>query len=104
MSSTDIQFLIPFLYDGENMVQRSPGSNASDLTKKVHHVFDIMREDPAQLRAHDVGVVVYDKNSQLGKKDERMAHFLRVGSITSQLVAAISERNPHMKLPSPKAA
>jgi len=99
-----IQFLIPFLYDGENMVQRSPGSDASDLTRKVHHIFDIMREDPASLRARDVAAVVYDVNSQLGKKDERMAHFQRVGSITSQLVVALSEKNPNMKWPSPLEA
>ncbi|MDP3698768.1 MAG: hypothetical protein Q8R47_04210 [Nanoarchaeota archaeon] len=102
MVSTDIQFLVPFLYDGENMVQRSPGSGVSDLTRKVHHVFEIMREDPTQLRARDVSAVVYDANSQLAKKDERMAHFLRVGNLTSQLVAAISERNPDLELPSPK--
>ncbi len=104
MTSIDIQFLVHFLYDGENMVQRSPGSDASDLTKKVHHVFDIMREDPARLRPRDVAKVVYDTNSQLGKKDERMAHFLRVGSLTSQLVAAISQKNSDLELPSPKAA
>lgn len=104
MVSDNIQFLIPFLYDGENMVQRSPGSSASDLTKKVHHIFDIMREDPARLHPRDVAVVVYDNNSQLGKKEERMAHFLRVGSLTKQLVAALAEKNPDLTLPSPKAA
>ncbi len=100
--NSDIQFLVPFLFDGENMVQRSAGSSASDLTRKVHHVFDIMREDPARLRASDVGAVVYDQNSQLDKKDERMAHFQRVGSISSQLVYALSEQNPDLELPSPK--
>lgn len=104
MASTDIQFLVPFLYDGENMVQRSPGSDASDLTKKVHTVFDIMREDPARLKARDVAAVVYDANSQLSKKQERMAHFLRVGSVTRQLVTAISEKNHNMRLPSPQEA
>ncbi len=104
MVSDNIQFLIPFLYDGENIVQRSLGSSASDLTKKVHHVFDVMREDPELLRPRDVGAVVYDTNSQLGKKDERMAHFLRVGSITKQLVTALAEQNPDLPLPSSKAA
>jgi len=86
------------------MAQRSPGSDASDLTRKVHHVFDVMRDNPSRLRPRDVAKVVYDTNSQLGKKDERMAHFLRVGSITSQLVQALSEKNHNMELPSPKAA
>ncbi|MEK6939163.1 MAG: hypothetical protein AABX31_00390 [Nanoarchaeota archaeon] len=103
MISTNIQFLIPFLYDGENLVQRNPGSSASDLTKKVHHVFDVMREKPYQLTARDVWAVVYDKNSQLGKKDERMAHFQRVGSITRQLVLALSYKTD-LKLPSPDTA
>lgn len=103
MASDDIQFLVPFLHDGENMAQRSSGSDASDLTKKVHHVFDIMREDPASLRARDVAAVVYDANSQLVKKDERMAHFQRVGSITEQLITAISEKNHHLELHSPRA-
>src|SRR3989338_3870674 len=103
MSSTDIQFLVPFLYDGENMVQRSPGSDASDLTKKVHHVFEIMRDDPTRLRARDVAAVVYDTNSQLGKKDERMAHFQRVGAITRQLVLALSYETD-LELPSPDTA
>ena len=103
MASTDIQFLVPFLYDGENMVQRSPGSDASDLTKKVHHVFDVMREQPFKLRARDVAAVVYDTNSQLGKKDERMAHFLRVGALTRQLVLALSYETD-LELPSPDAA
>ena len=85
------------------MVQRSPGSDASDLTKKVHHVFEIMRDDPTRLRARDVAAVVYDTNSQLGKKDERMAHFQRVGAITRQLVLALSYETD-LELPSPDTA
>ena len=102
MNSDDIRFLVPFLYDGENMVQRSPGSEASDLTKKVHHVFDIMREDPTLLRARDVAAVVYDTNSQIGKQDERMVHFQHVGAITHQLITALLEKNPDLPLPSPE--
>ena len=86
------------------MVQRSPGSSTSDLTKKVHAVFDLMREDPASLRARDVAAVVYDENSQLGKKDERMAHFQRVAGVTQQLVTALAEKNPELELPSPQVA
>lgn len=99
--NSDIQFLIPFLYDGENLVQRSPGSSASDLTKKIHHVFDVMREDPAQLRSRYVWAIMNDENSQLVKKEERMAHFHRVGGITSQIIQALREKNPDLELPSP---
>jgi len=102
MNSDDIRFLVPFLYDGEYLVQRSPGSDASDLTRKVHHVFDIMREDPALLRPRDVVAVVYDTNSQLCKKDERMVHFQHVGAITHQLITALLEKNPDLPLPSPE--
>ena len=55
--SNAIRFLEPYVYDGENMLQLSPGSSASDLTRKVHDVLRIMREDPAQLRARDVAVM-----------------------------------------------
>jgi len=102
MNSDDIRFLVPFLYDGEYLVQRYPGSKASDLTRKVHHVFDIMREDPTLLKTRDVAALVYDTNSQLVNKDERMAHYQRVSGITHQLVTALLERNPNLKLPSPQ--
>jgi|SRR3989344_955780 len=102
--SNAIRFLEPYVYDGENMLQLSPGSSASDLTRKVHDVLRIMREDPAQLRARDVAAVVNDSNSQIGKKDERISHFQRVAGINAQLVTALSERNAGLDLPSPEVA
>ncbi len=104
MNQDHIRFLVPFLYDGEYLVQRSPGSNASDLTRKAHHVFDIMREDPTLLKTRDVAEVVYDANSQLVDKDGRMAHYQRVAGINHQLVTTLLERNPHLGLPSPEIA
>jgi len=98
-----IRFLEPFVID-PLVLERDPGVSATDLTKKVHHIFSIMREDPVLLKPADVWRVVNDKDCQTKFREIRMGHFQRVARINKDLVQKLTDQHPELDLPNPNHA
>lgn len=101
--ASNIDFLRPFVFDPA-ILEWNPGSSASDLTKKVHDIFKIMKEDPASLRSAMVKDVVYDKDSQIGAKEDRLGHYQRTATINKQLTQLLQEKYPSLDLLTPNIA
>ena len=99
MTTTHIDFLRPFMVDPRVLEGNPKGGDVSDLTRKVHDVFDIMRESPEKLRPSDVRKIVYDEKSAVGAKEARFGHFHRTAAINKQLVGELKERLPDLDLP-----
>lgn len=95
---TPISFLRNFVVD-QAVLEWHPGSGASDLTKKVHDVFLVMKDDPAQLPSKAIKKIIYDKDSQIEAKEDRLNHYYRVAGINKQLVGELKERHPDLDLP-----